>query len=86
MIPAIYPEEIVIFKPIRSNYSLLNRGSVVVAKHPIEPKKVIIKRIHKVTSNGLDLRGDNLRLSTDSRQFGLISLNRILGIVQYIVK
>ena len=41
----------------------------------------VIKRIHAVTLGGITLLGDNLNLSTDSRQKGLVQPGSIRAIV-----
>ena len=54
-------------------------GDVVLARHPQEPGRRVIKRVIAVSAAGVDLRGDNPDLSTDSRDYGLVALNLILG-------
>ncbi len=88
MMPSIHPGEIVIFKPTNKNKNplLIRNGSVIVLQHPLLSNKVIIKRVYKVTSTGLEVRGDNAQSSTDSRQFGLVNTRQVLGVVEYIIK
>lgn len=53
-------------------------GDVVVARHP-DGERVVVKRIAAVGPGGLDLRGDNPEGSTDSRSWGPVSWDRVLG-------
>lgn len=48
---------------------------VVIKKNGIE----MVKRIEKVEDGKVFVVGDNLRESTDSRHFGLINLDQIIG-------
>ena len=55
-------------------------GDIVIAKHPYQKNLKIIKRIADITpENRMLLHSDNPTMGTDSRQFGTISPNRILG-------
>jgi nickel-type superoxide dismutase maturation protease len=55
-------------------------GDVVVARLPTDGL-VIIKRVHRVEPDGcLFLRGDG-EITTDSRDYGAISSEHILGVV-----
>ncbi|MEM7114281.1 MAG: nickel-type superoxide dismutase maturation protease [Chloroflexota bacterium] len=54
-------------------------GEIVVAFHPDKPIK-LIKRVAEVLKDGrYVLKGDNLAESNDSRDFGAISRDQILG-------
>ena len=58
------------------NFSAPKKGDLVVArKNSME----IIKRVKKVSVNSFFVIGDNLGHSTDSRHFGLIKRNEIVG-------
>lgn len=41
--------------------------------------KIMIKRVQKITSEGVEVRGDNQTDSFDSRQFGVVKFSEILG-------
>ena len=56
-------------------------GDVVVAWHPRKPGVRLIKRLHKLDSNGMYLLGDNPSASTDSRQLGPIPAALLIGVV-----
>ena len=55
-------------------------GDVVLAKHPYRSSVRILKRIAEIEQNGtLLLTGDNPAESTDSRIFGAVSIESIIG-------
>ena len=45
--------------------------------------KILIKRILKMNAQEVFIAGDNLEDSLDSRKFGMVSKNKILGKVIY---
>ncbi len=51
---------------------------VVAVKDPRD-KKVLIKRINKIEDGKYFVLGDNQKQSTDSRSFGWVSKNDIIG-------
>ena len=53
-------------------------GEIVAVKDPRD-KKVLIKRIAKVTQGKYFVVGDNKEHSTDSREFGMIERSDIIG-------
>tara|TARA_Y100001968_G_scaffold301742_1_gene314340 strand:+ start:159 stop:437 length:279 start_codon:yes stop_codon:yes gene_type:complete len=87
MHPTIKSGDIAIYKPIRNIGSklLINKGSIVIALDPRDKKSMIIKRVYKISNSGISLRGDNELYSTDSRQFGVIDIRNIKGIVEGII-
>jgi signal peptidase I len=80
--------------------TIKNNGSVLVSQIPflfIKPKvkdiiafkmnnKILIKRIMEIDKNKFFLKGDNLKDSLDSSNFGFISKNDIVGKVIYKLK
>ena len=56
---------------------------VVVALHPQQPGLEIIKRVEFVDENGAYLRSDNTETidASDSRRFGLVPADRLIGTV-----
>ena len=71
--------DLITFKKINRKHINLEIGDIVVASHPRIKNKLIIKRIHSIHQNKFDLRGDNSALSNDSRDFGLIKIDLIIG-------
>ena len=55
-------------------------GDIVIVKHPHKLDLLMIKRITCINEKGeFFVQGDNLLASTDSRTFGFISANLIMG-------
>lgn len=72
MLPTLKPGEIVVaFSPRR-----LSVGNVVLIKHQGIEK---VKRISEIKGSELYVVGDNLESSSDSRDFGYISRDLVLG-------
>lgn len=58
-------------------------GEVVILWHPHQKNLRIIKRIETVTRDGrYVVQGDNPEASTDSRSFGPVALEAIIGRVE----
>lgn len=56
-------------------------GQVVAARHPRRPDLVIVKRVVRRTESGWWLEGDNAESSDDSRTFGSVHEDAILGVL-----
>ena len=78
--------DIVIYRPIKQHQISIKKGSLVVVQHPLDNKVLIVKRVHKCSSTGIDLRGDNEIASIDSRQFGLVNQYQLLGIIEDVIQ
>jgi len=76
--------DLITYKKIDQKNPDLKIGDLVIAFHPKIKSKLIIKRIYRVYKNKFDLRGDNFLSSTDSREWGLIELDLIVGKVDKI--
>ena len=76
--------DLITYKKIDKKNPDLKIGDLVIAFHPKIKSKLIIKRIYRVYENKFDLRGDNFLSSTDSREWGLIELDLIVGKVDKI--
>ena len=76
--------DLIIYKKINPKNLELEVGDIVVASHPKIKSKLIIKRIYQIHQNKFDLRGDNSLSSTDSREWGLVELDLIVGKVEKI--
>jgi len=74
MLPTLKPGEIVV--AIRNNNPKV--GRIVLVKHQGIEK---VKRISDIKDNKVYLLGDNSKSSTDSRDFGYIDMECILGTV-----
>lgn len=60
-------------------HSLLYKPSVGDVVAVMYNKKTLIKRISKIFKDTIEIIGDNKEESTDSRSFGEINKNQILG-------
>jgi signal peptidase I len=56
-------------------------GDVVVVRDPRNPSRWLLKRCVERVGTLLDLRGDNAKASTDSRDFGLVPSRDAIYIV-----
>ncbi len=61
-------------------------GQSVVLKDPRDPSRHLIKRITAVRDSFLWVEGDNKERSTDSRNFGWVSVKALLGQAKVIHK
>ena len=79
MLPGLQPKQRLLVKAFRKNDPLPEQGRIIIARHPIQNHLIITKRLWKISDQGLELRGDNPDCSTDSRHFGLISAEHLIG-------
>jgi len=57
-------------------------GDIVLAQHPYRSSVKILKRVSQIENDGrLHLSGDNPSESTDSRTFGSVSVESVIGLV-----
>ena len=80
MLPTLKENEIVFFKKINNNKSLLKVGQIVILYHPNKNIR-LIKRIKSIGKNSIEVFGDNIQSSDDSRKFGYINNEKVIGIV-----
>ena len=80
MIPALRDGDLVFFKIFSLNKSILKVGDIVIFNHP--HKKIrLIKRIKSINKFSIEVSGDNKNASNDSKLFGAIQKEKIIGIV-----
>ena len=58
-------------------------GDIVVVRDPREPSRLLVKRIEREEDGGYVLYGDNIESSTDSRAFGPVRRELIVGKVWF---
>lgn len=76
MTPTLISGEVVLVR----NMEKYIVGDIVLADHPYKTSVTVIKRIAHIDSDGaLHLIGDNSAESTDSRTFGAVSIESIIG-------
>ncbi|MEK9956991.1 MAG: nickel-type superoxide dismutase maturation protease [Actinomycetota bacterium] len=54
-------------------------GDVVLLRHPLRPHLSVVKRLDHRTGDGWWVLGDNPDMSDDSREFGVVAEELILG-------
>ncbi len=80
MFPALKPGDDVLINPRAYWRGHPNHGDIVVVRHPYRRDVRLVKRVDAVLDDGrCFLIGDNPAKSTDSRAFGKVSLERIVG-------
>ena len=80
MRPTLLPGDIVLVDTKAYAVSLPQVGDIVLAWHPYQENLSIIKRVAEMTPEGrLVLHSDNPRVGSDSRQFGTINSQRVIG-------
>lgn len=80
MIPSLYPNDVILVQLYSADNMTLKVGDVITFHHPRYPNETLVKRIFQIHSDyRIDVRGDNADEGTDSRQFGSIAREDILG-------
>ena len=80
MLPLLQPGDEVLVNPRAYHTVSPSPNDLVVAQHPHNPNLRLIKRVTAVLGDGACfVTGDNPKASTDSRTFGAIAPQQILG-------
>lgn len=80
MLPLLEPGQEVLIDPAAYRHQLPQAGDIVVVVHPHRPQMRLIKRITTVLDDHrYVVEGDNPLASTDSRSFGPIRVDQIVG-------
>lgn len=80
MVPTLKEGDVLLYSPRAYKAALPHVGDVVIACHPARAGLKIVKRVGNVTGDGrLFLTGDNPSETTDSRHFGHVPIDEILG-------
>ncbi len=83
MTPSLSTNERVLVSRIAYWFSKPKTGDLVVLRDPREPERLLIKRIDETHGNSFEVAGDNVDASTDSRTFGPVPADLILGKVVF---
>ena len=79
MLPTLRAGEEVLLDRHAYDHTVPQVGDIVVAYHPESPSLKIIKRVGEVRADGLFLSSDNPSAGSDSRQFGVVELDKVVG-------
>jgi len=80
MLPRLKPGDEVLLNLRAYRLTPPRPGDIVVLHHPFQPELQIVKRITRTLENGrYHLEGDNPAESSDSRSFGPVRREQILG-------
>ena len=84
MAPTLRPGDQVFWNPKAYDHTPPTLGELVIAQDPRLPQRYLVKRVTAIQGRDQDLReyelsGDNPRESTDSRHFGRVRPDQILG-------
>jgi len=82
MLPTLRNGETVLINRLIYIFTKPNIGDIVAVKDPGD-RKILIKRIVKISSRKYFVEGDNKEHSTDSRRFGMLSRKDIIGKMIY---
>jgi nickel-type superoxide dismutase maturation protease len=75
MVPVLGPGDRILVLRTHS----LSIGDIAVLKDPDAPERTVVKRVTGVEWNSLRVEGDNLAASHDSRHFGAVPLEDVIG-------
>lgn len=81
MVPTLLPGDRVLLRSVREKD--LQVGRIVAVRDPRDARRVLIKRIARVGVGPtwlLHVAGDNPLASTDSRDFGAVGADRLVGV------
>lgn len=83
MAPSVSPSERVVVIRAAYWFGKPKAGDLVVLRDPRNPERLLIKRIDAAHGNSFEVAGDNVDASTDSRTFGPVPADLILGKVWF---
>jgi nickel-type superoxide dismutase maturation protease len=79
MEPTLKPGDYVIVNRLAYLFGKPSKNDVIVLKHPQQKEKFLVKRIAEIRDSEYFVLGDNTEFSKDSRHFGPIKRNMIVG-------
>ena len=83
MLPTLSPGEQLFYEP-REGLSAFSPGEILVLRDPRHASRQLVKRLDHLSTEGqLWLLGDCPDRSTDSRHWGYLSPQHVLGRVRY---
>ena len=80
MRPTLGPGDYVLVNAWAYRFRRPGRGDLIVMRDPEIPGRFLVKRVSETTDTaGVEVVGDNLTMSRDSRAFGPVAVERIVG-------
>ena len=80
MLPTLSPGDHVLVDPGAYRDGIPKSGDIVVARHPFEAGRILVKRIRSIDSEGrCFLEGDNRDATTDSHRLAPFTPELLLG-------
>jgi len=79
MRPTLKPGDYVVVNRWAYHFRRPSAGDVVVVRDPEAPGRFLVKRISDAGPTRMEVVGDNEARSRDSRKFGPISLEEVVG-------
>ena len=74
MLPTLWPDDRVLTVP---SLRPPRPGQLVVVRDPADATHLVVKRVHTVDDDGVDVRGDHPAASTDSRSWGSLPVSSV---------
>ena len=85
MAPTFVPGETIWVRPLNPDHPTLEKGWVVVIQDPEVAGRKLLKRVESIQGpegrEGVFVVGDNSLRSRDSRHFGPVPIDRVVGVV-----
>ena len=82
MEPTLRAGQSVLLHPRSFSACAPKAGDVVLIRHPHEHERIAVKRLAYVQDRQLFVVGDNRQASTDSRSYGLVPMDNLLGRIE----
>ena len=79
MLPTLSPSTDVLVDCRQSVIAAVQAGDVVCIAHPDQPGLLLIKRVNQRAHDNVSVLGDHANQSQDSRHFGQVNLQDIIG-------
>jgi nickel-type superoxide dismutase maturation protease len=83
MAPSLQADDRVIVNKLAYRFSPPQPGDLVVLHDPRNQDRLLLKRIERAEGDRWRVLGDNQEASTDSRSFGAVSKQQIVGKVWF---
>lgn len=75
MLPGLRPGDRLLLMPVLRP----QEGQLIAVRDPRQPGRVLVKRVHSIRGGLVEVRGDNVAASTDSRHFGPVRRSSVIG-------